>query len=642
MEDACALSAGQEVDQLVRSLAAKLPQSSLSDLQCPQCGSMLHDPWTLGSGRSVCARCVTRVPGEHVPPVANRLLDSLVKCCLPQSAGAANQRFEGNERFKQGQWQEAVDAYTAALELDATSSASFANRSIAQLKLNRRAEAIADARRAVELRPLWPKWHHRLAAALRAHEQHAQGMVPLLRAAAIEQEKASSLQPGTPVRIQGLQKAARHNGKTGQCLRFIDDLDRWEVQLQSGEVLRVKSDNIGAQDQNAANAKAEVVELMQAGHDLPELETLAFPAPPPPRRIPAEVLAASPSLRDDLDCCMCSSLICEPTVLPCGHCMCRDCVARLLDHALQQQPCCPLCRFNLMPLLRQVNLRARQHQLSGLRFAHGGAQLTVCDELARLLAAWFPEEYAKRVEEVRAPQSEWVPIFVCSLSAPFLPTGLHVFEPRYRLMMRRAVETNQRFGMCLPSDGDDDAGFASAGTMLFIDRFEQLPDGRSMIGTKGVSRFWVLKRGTQDGYATALIRPFEEDSQGFPTSDAFRDEALRIHMALEAFGEVSRTRNTGVLDELEHHLGPLPDIHSAQFVAHIGFYAAQFLNTLFRSHWAVGPELVFMQPEKQRWQALLRAFSSIQPLDSLFGAVHGPTSPTTPAQDAQPEARSSL
>lgn len=42
-----------------------------------------------------------------------------------------------------------------------------------------------------------------------------------------------------------------------------------------------------------------------------------------------------------------------------------------------------------------------------------------------------------------------IPIFVCVLALPHSTCPLHVFEPRYRLMMRRTIETNSRtFGMC--------------------------------------------------------------------------------------------------------------------------------------------------------------------------------------------------
>ena len=42
-----------------------------------------------------------------------------------------------------------------------------------------------------------------------------------------------------------------------------------------------------------------------------------------------------------------------------------------------------------------------------------------------------------------------IPIFVCVLTLPCCTCPLHVFEPRYRLMMRRTTETQSRlFGMC--------------------------------------------------------------------------------------------------------------------------------------------------------------------------------------------------
>ena len=41
-----------------------------------------------------------------------------------------------------------------------------------------------------------------------------------------------------------------------------------------------------------------------------------------------------------------------------------------------------------------------------------------------------------------------VPIFVCTMSFPSIPCPLHVFEPRYRLMIRRCMEVGTReFGM---------------------------------------------------------------------------------------------------------------------------------------------------------------------------------------------------
>eukprot|EP00931_Biecheleriopsis_adriatica_P028818 TRINITY_DN17183_c0_g1_i1.p1 TRINITY_DN17183_c0_g1~~TRINITY_DN17183_c0_g1_i1.p1 ORF type:complete len:660 (-),score=125.88 TRINITY_DN17183_c0_g1_i1:22-1941(-) len=600
-----------EVQELLSALVGQLPAEARSDLQCPQCGCTLHDPWTLGSGRTVCASCVTRVKGEHVQPVANRLLASIVSHCLPHAAEAASKRLEGNELFKKGSWQEAVESYSAALHLDKLSPASFANRSLANLKMQRHSEAIEDARHAVEMRPLWAKWQLRLALALRAEGRSSEALVPLLRAVALDQAE-TKLATGSCVEIRGLKNAAKFNGSKGTCVRFDDGSARWEVRLQGGRELKVKKENLVLMSTSVdCGARKELADLLQTHSTLPSLESLLFQRCPEPRRVSLDQVEG---LRDDLDCCLCSNLLCEPTVLPCGHCMCRDCVARLLDHALQKEPVCPLCRHGLRGLLKQINLRAREQQRSGLRFAHGSSQLTVCSELSQLFASWFPKEYEERLAEVRAPQNEWVPIFVCSLSAPFIPTPLHVFEPRYRLMMRRAIESNQRFGMCLPAE--DGEGFADTGTMLFIDRFEQLPDGRSMVGTKGVSRFSVLQRGELDGYATALIRPFEEDAQGFPSSAAFHTEALALHSAAR---DMLGSLGTEMTERLEHQLGPLPAIDSLHFDAHMSFYSGQMLQVFGGGN--ESGDIVFLQPESERWKLLLRHCRQFRPFKEKLDAL---------------------
>lgn len=98
-----------------------------------------------------------------------------------------------------------------------------------------------------------------------------------------------------------------------------------------------------------------------------------------------------------------------------------------------------------------------------------------------------------------------IPIFVCNLAFPALPCPLHVFEPRYRLMVRRCMESGTReFGMCLPS-GTDAAGFADIGVMLEIRDLRYFPDGRCVVDTIGSRRFRCLEKGQRDGYATARV-----------------------------------------------------------------------------------------------------------------------------------------
>lgn len=48
------------------------------------------------------------------------------------------------------------------------------------------------------------------------------------------------------------------------------------------------------------------------------------------------------------------------------------------------------------------------------------------------------------------------------------------------------------------------------GTMLEILSVQMLPDGRSMVETKGIHRFRVMERGQLDGYTVGRIERFAD------------------------------------------------------------------------------------------------------------------------------------
>lgn len=110
------------------------------------------------------------------------------------------------------------------------------------------------------------------------------------------------------------------------------------------------------------------------------------------------------------------------------------------------------------------------------------------------------------------------PIFVCQLSFPGTPTLLHFFEPKYRLMLRRCLESsNPCFGMIMPPRAAPPPGSATGmgvgggndfGTMLEIRSVQMLPDGRSMVETWGTHRFRILERDSLDGYMVGRIERF--------------------------------------------------------------------------------------------------------------------------------------
>ncbi|KAL8835700.1 MAG: hypothetical protein Q9170_003202 [Blastenia crenularia] len=205
------------------------------------------------------------------------------------------------------------------------------------------------------------------------------------------------------------------------------------------------------------------------------------------------------SIKNELDCQVCYALILDPLTTNCGHTFCRKCVARILDHS----NLCPICRRTL--LVRP-----------------GAISEPSNERLSTLLTNLYPELVAARVEGASQEEQAMagdsnVPLFVCTLAYPGMPTFLHIFEPRYRLMIRRAIENGQgRFGMMMynpRSEAQGDLGavrFKQYGTLLQVRDLEMMPDGRSLIETVGLSRFRVKSWDMLDGYIVGNIERLDD------------------------------------------------------------------------------------------------------------------------------------
>lgn len=241
---------------------------------------------------------------------------------------------------------------------------------------------------------------------------------------------------------------------------------------------------------------------------------------------------------NDLECSLCMRLFYEPVMTPCGHTFCKNCLERCLDH----MPQCPLCKESL-----KEYLACRKYNV-----------ITI---LEKLIKQYLSREYAERtkthLEETRelSDLTKNVPIFVCTMAYPTVPCPLHVFEPRYRLMIRRCMDTGTRqFGMCI---NDPQKGFVDYGCMLIIRSVHFLPDGRSVVDTIGGKRFRVLSRGMKDGYSTAdiehLVDTRVEDS----------DELQRLQELHDAVYEQARVWFQDLKihfhDQILQHFGAMPE-----------------------------------------------------------------------------------
>lgn len=206
-------------------------------------------------------------------------------------------------------------------------------------------------------------------------------------------------------------------------------------------------------------------------------------------------------IKPEMQCLVCYALYLDPVTTVCGHTFCRKCLERVLDHSQM----CPVCRK-----IQNISTTFLQFQLSN-------------QQLTGVLVGLFPDEVTQRMamgsleDKVGALDMELpTPLFICTLSFPKMPTFLHIFEPRYRLMIRRALLGDRRFGMVLPNrtggaQGElGDCGFLQFGTLLEIKSHRLLPDGRSWIETVGISRFKVRRWGYRDDYIVSEVETVDD------------------------------------------------------------------------------------------------------------------------------------
>ncbi len=116
---------------------------------------------------------------------------------------------------------------------------------------------------------------------------------------------------------------------------------------------------------------------------------------------------------------------------------------------------------------------------------------------------------------------------------PDMLLPLHIFEPRYRLLIRRSLEQARPFGIVLMHSGPDVGGTAEprrVGTEARIVAHAPLPDGRSYVVARGERRFAIEA-------LQADLEPYLVGTVGFLSEEDGPHAADHATAALDAFGE---------------------------------------------------------------------------------------------------------
>ena len=132
------------------------------------------------------------------------------------------------------------------------------------------------------------------------------------------------------------------------------------------------------------------------------------------------------------------------------------------------------------------------------------------------------------------PETGSLPLFpLGSVLFPGMLLPLHIFEPRYRLLLQRSVQNDQPFGIVLIRSGAEVGGSAEphrVGTTARVVGTTPLPGGRSFIIARGERRFAIETIDAErEPYLVGEVRYLDEDDGA--------DAAELADRAADSFGQ---------------------------------------------------------------------------------------------------------
>lgn len=143
-----------------------------------------HDPTNV----SMCSLLSVFSDGTSKTDVPD---ESSTKVSEENKAEAENLKNEGNNLIKAERYQEAINAYTRAIELDRNNAVYFCNRAAAYNKLGDFNAAVEDCKKAISIDPHYSKAYGRMGFAYASLNKHEEAIHCYRKAADIEPDNES-------------------------------------------------------------------------------------------------------------------------------------------------------------------------------------------------------------------------------------------------------------------------------------------------------------------------------------------------------------------------------------------------------------------------------------------------------------------
>jgi len=491
----------------------------------------LDPPVTFGDGESVCRGCTVAkknrawymdwawgeldVFGDVFGDSADIQLAGLADKSTGPRPAVVHRRHAA-VAFAQRDYERALWALDEAIRLEpasASAAAAFANRAAVLVKLEKPAEAVDSAHKAVALSAgRFAGAHYRLFQALAALH------VPWIFDDAAAREYRADACAGLAECLASITRASVLGG----------------VDVGQEPIVLLNAIMHSPHRQAVVLAAREVFLSRQ-------LKALCATAGGSGVSLAASASPREPVRRNDVDCTLCYGLLALPVTLPCGHSFCRPCVIRALDHGQSQdEPKCPVCRFDLYAFVDSLRLAASdEHDMvngdTGLMRDVGLNHLSINRTLDACINAAFPDEYAQRLKEFENEDAAVPdaglgdkPVMSVGLIVrqnapvcmPQRPSSMIVWNPADRLLLRRlafgpgtalppvAGEVFVRppaFGVVQSYlSGGDTAG--EYGVMCTLEGLREGEDGGLHVQFTCANRFAVQKRSQRDGYTVAEVK----------------------------------------------------------------------------------------------------------------------------------------
>ena len=162
-----------------------------------------------------------------------------------------------------------------------------------------------------------------------------------------------------------------------------------------------------------------------------------------------------------------------------------------------------------------------------------------------------------------------LPLFVLpTILFPGTRMPLHIFEPRYRQMAARCLESDKQFGLLFRAahaDGEYNADDGGVGCVAYIEQFQPLPDGRSLLIVEGRERFRVVDGIESDTlYHEALVEDYVDEGERAYDLAPRRQKSLALYAeALQKITGAPRAPSFDTARDLSFQLADAMEVDAA-------------------------------------------------------------------------------